>query len=88
VAGAALALVGTLAVVPATRDARPPRLDPVGALVSAGALVALVLIRPQDALCLGMAREGRRHRIRQLATVADATQARTEMSGDRAVRPV
>src|SRR5215470_10338399 len=31
---ATLALVGTLAVVPATREARPPRLDPVGTLFS------------------------------------------------------
>ena len=39
---ASLALAGTLAVVPATRDRRPPRLDPVGTLLSASALAALV----------------------------------------------
>ncbi len=39
---AAVALAGTLAIVPATREARPPRLDPVGTAVSAGALAALV----------------------------------------------
>src|SRR5215510_4111429 len=31
---ATLALLGTIAVVPATRDSRPPRLDPVGTLLS------------------------------------------------------
>src|SRR5215813_11079480 len=31
---ATLALLGTLAIVPATRDSRPPRLDPVGTLLS------------------------------------------------------
>ncbi len=39
---AAVALIGTLAIVPATRETRPPRLDPVGALLSAAALAALV----------------------------------------------
>jgi predicted MFS family arabinose efflux permease len=39
---AALALAGTLAIVPATRESRPPRLDPVGALISVSALAALV----------------------------------------------
>jgi EmrB/QacA subfamily drug resistance transporter len=39
---AAIALVGTLAIVPATRASRPPRLDPVGTMISAGALAALV----------------------------------------------
>jgi MFS family permease len=39
---AAAALVGTLVVVPATRDAHPPRLDPVGALLSFAGLTALV----------------------------------------------
>jgi EmrB/QacA subfamily drug resistance transporter len=39
---ASLALVGTLAIVPATRDPRPPRLDPVGTLLSAAGLAALV----------------------------------------------
>ena len=39
---AAVALVGTLAIVPATREARPPRLDPVGALLSAAALAAII----------------------------------------------
>ncbi len=39
---AAVALVGTLAIVPATRESRPPRLDPVGALLSAFALAAIV----------------------------------------------
>lgn len=35
-------MVGTLAIVPSTREARPPRLDPIGTIVSAGALSALV----------------------------------------------
>jgi EmrB/QacA subfamily drug resistance transporter len=39
---ATVALAGTLAVVPATREARPPRLDPVGALVSVLSLAAVV----------------------------------------------
>jgi EmrB/QacA subfamily drug resistance transporter len=39
---AAVALLGTLAVIPATRDARPPRLDLVGTLLSATALGSLV----------------------------------------------
>ena len=39
---AAVALLGTLAIVPATREARAPRLDPVGAVLSAAALAALV----------------------------------------------
>jgi EmrB/QacA subfamily drug resistance transporter len=39
---AALALSGTLAVVPATREARPPRLDPIGTLVSVLSLAAVV----------------------------------------------
>ena len=39
---AAVALVGTLAIVPATRETRPPRLDLVGTLLSAAALAALV----------------------------------------------
>ena len=39
---AAVALVGTLAIVPATRETRAPRLDLVGALLSATALAALV----------------------------------------------
>ena len=39
---AALALVGTIAIVPATRDARPPTLDPIGTVLSVGALAALV----------------------------------------------
>jgi len=39
---AAAALVGTLAVVPATRESVPPRLDPVGTLVSVTGLAALV----------------------------------------------
>ena len=39
---ASLALIGTVAIVPATRDARPPRLDPVGTLLSVAALAALV----------------------------------------------
>src|SRR5690349_13617500 len=39
---ATLALLGTLAVVPATREAVPPRLDPVGTVLSVGALAALV----------------------------------------------
>jgi len=39
---AALALVGTIAVVPATRESRPPRLDPVGTLISVVALALLV----------------------------------------------
>ena len=36
------ALIGTLAIVPATRETRPPRLDLVGALLSAAALATLV----------------------------------------------
>ena len=39
---AVLALIGTLLVVPSSRDPHPPRLDPVGALASLVALVALV----------------------------------------------
>ena len=39
---ATLALAGTLTVVPATRDARPPRLDPVGTLLSVISLAAIV----------------------------------------------
>jgi uncharacterized membrane protein len=37
-----LALAGTLLIVPATREARPPRLDPIGTLVSVVALAAIV----------------------------------------------
>jgi EmrB/QacA subfamily drug resistance transporter len=37
-----LALVGTLVIVPATREQRPPRLDLVGTLLSAAALAAVV----------------------------------------------
>ena len=36
------ALAGTIAVVPATRELHPPRLDPIGALISVASLVALV----------------------------------------------
>src|SRR5215210_932150 len=39
---ATVALVGTLVVVPATRESRPPRLDLVGSLLSASALGAIV----------------------------------------------
>jgi EmrB/QacA subfamily drug resistance transporter len=39
---AALALVGTIVVVPATREARPPRLDPIGTLLSVAGLAAVV----------------------------------------------
>src|SRR3954469_17391416 len=39
---ATLALAGTIAVVPATREARPPRLDPVGTLLSATGLAVFV----------------------------------------------
>src|SRR5215468_121826 len=39
---ATLALAGTLAVVPATREAQPPRLDPVGTLLSVAGLAAVV----------------------------------------------
>jgi hypothetical protein len=39
---AVVALIGTLAIVPATRETRPPRLDLIGSLLSAGALAALV----------------------------------------------
>ena len=39
---AVLALAGTLAVVPSTRAATPPRLDPVGTLLSAAGLAAFV----------------------------------------------
>jgi EmrB/QacA subfamily drug resistance transporter len=39
---AAVALIGTVLIVPATRESRPPRIDPVGTLLSAGGLAALV----------------------------------------------
>ncbi len=39
---ALLALAGTLAVVPPTREQHPPRLDPVGTLFSVAALSALI----------------------------------------------
>jgi EmrB/QacA subfamily drug resistance transporter len=39
---AAFALAGTVLVVPATRESRPPRLDPVGTAVSVASLVAFV----------------------------------------------
>lgn len=39
---AALALLGTLAIVPSSRDPHAPRLDPVGALASLVGLVSLV----------------------------------------------
>jgi EmrB/QacA subfamily drug resistance transporter len=39
---AALALAGTLALVPASRESRPPRLDPVGTLLSAAGIGAIV----------------------------------------------
>jgi EmrB/QacA subfamily drug resistance transporter len=39
---ATLALTGTLLVVPATRESRPPRLDPAGTVLSVAALAALV----------------------------------------------
>jgi EmrB/QacA subfamily drug resistance transporter len=39
---AAVALLGTLAIVPATHETRPPRLDLVGTLLSAAALAAIV----------------------------------------------
>jgi EmrB/QacA subfamily drug resistance transporter len=39
---AALALAATLLIVPATREERPPRLDPVGTLLSVVALASLV----------------------------------------------
>ena len=39
---ATLALAGTLAVVPPTRDRHPPRLDPVGTLLSIAGLSALI----------------------------------------------
>lgn len=42
VAMATLALLGTIAVVPATRESRPPRLDPIGTLISVAALALLV----------------------------------------------
>jgi EmrB/QacA subfamily drug resistance transporter len=42
VALAVLAFAGTLLVVPPSRDARPPRLDPVGALLSLAGVSALV----------------------------------------------
>src|SRR5436190_14605423 len=42
VALASLALLGTLAIVPATRESRPPRLDPVGTLLSVVGLAAIV----------------------------------------------
>src|SRR5213079_741770 len=39
---ASLALLGTLAIVPATRESRPPQLDPVGTLLSVVGLAAIV----------------------------------------------
>ncbi len=39
---ATIALAGTIAIVPKTRESRPPRLDPVGTLISVVALAALV----------------------------------------------
>ena len=39
---AAVALAGTLLIVPATRESRPPRLDPVGTLLSVLGLAAIV----------------------------------------------
>jgi EmrB/QacA subfamily drug resistance transporter len=39
---AAVALAGTLLVVPATRASRPPRLDPIGAVIVVASLVAIV----------------------------------------------
>ena len=39
---ASVALAGTIAVVPATRERRPPRLDAIGTLLSASGLAALV----------------------------------------------
>jgi EmrB/QacA subfamily drug resistance transporter len=39
---AGVALVGTLAIVPATRESRPPRLDPIGTLLSVVGLSAIV----------------------------------------------
>ena len=39
---AVLAIIGTIAVVPATKESHPPRLDPVGTLLSVAALAALV----------------------------------------------
>src|SRR5213080_2178409 len=39
---AAVALAGTLLIVPATRESRPPRLDPVGTLISVLGLAAIV----------------------------------------------
>lgn len=39
---AATALLATIAVVPATRDSHPPRLDPVGTVISVAALAAVV----------------------------------------------
>src|SRR3954447_25241673 len=39
---AVLAFAGTLAVVPATRDLHPPRLDPVGTLLSVAGLAAVI----------------------------------------------
>ncbi|HEY8717478.1 MFS transporter [Pengzhenrongella sp.] len=39
---AVLALIGTIVVIPSSRDAHPPRLDPLGALTTLVGLVALV----------------------------------------------
>jgi EmrB/QacA subfamily drug resistance transporter len=39
---ATVALLGTLAIVPATRESRPPRLDPIGTLLSVVALGSLI----------------------------------------------
>src|SRR4051812_27261557 len=39
---ATVALAGTIAIVPQTRESRPPRLDPVGTLLSVVALASLI----------------------------------------------
>jgi EmrB/QacA subfamily drug resistance transporter len=39
---AAVAFAGTIAIVPQTKDSRPPRLDPIGTLISVLGLAALV----------------------------------------------
>jgi EmrB/QacA subfamily drug resistance transporter len=39
---ATLALLGTIAIVPATRESRPPRLDPIGTVLSVAGLSALI----------------------------------------------
>ena len=62
---AAVALLGTLAIVPATRETRPPRLDLVGALLSGrGARRARLRRHRRAGARLGRADDGRRTGLR------------------------